>query len=188
MEWRSSTGQTRKDQPRAAHLLLSVLLLIALMPICRAQEMHAMAAQPSDHLDLHGLDGSTFHITPAELKAMPHKTISVFNAHIKKQESYSGVPLTDLLLKVHAPVGTALKGKLFATGVLAEGTDGYTVLYSIAEVDPVMHTGDVIVADTVNGQPLTTTGAFQLINTEDKRPARWVHNLDSITVIPVDTK
>jgi hypothetical protein len=150
--------------------------------------MHAMAAQPSDHLDLHGLDGSTFHITPAELKVMPHKTISVFNAHIKKQESYSGVPLADLLLKVHAPVGDALKGKLFATGVLAEGTDGYKVLYSIAEVDPVMHTGDVIVADTVNGEPLTTTGAFQLINTEDKRPARWVRNLDSITVIPVDAK
>jgi hypothetical protein len=96
--------------------------------------------------------------------------------------------LGDLLAKVHVPLGEALKGKLFMTGVVAEGTDGYRVLYSLAEVDPVMHKGDVIVADTVNGEPIQGNGAFQLINTEDTRPARWVRNLDSIAVVKVEGK
>ena len=41
--------------------------------------------------------------------------------------------------------------------------------------------GEVIVADTMNGQPLDAkSGPFKLVVTEDKRPARWVRNLVSI--------
>ena len=39
-------------------------------------------------------------------------------------------------------------------GIVAEGMDNYGVLYSLAEVDPAIHTGDVIVADTLDGQKL----------------------------------
>jgi len=149
--------------------------------------MHdAMPVKQSDHLEMHGVDGSVVSLQPAELKALPHKTVQVFNAHTKKNETYSGVVLADLLARVHAPIGAALKGRQFMTAVVAEGEDGYKVVYSIAEVDPEMHTGDVIVADTRDGQPLGNTGVFQLINTEDKRPARWVRNLDSIRVLKVD--
>jgi hypothetical protein len=162
------------------------LSLWALLPVLSGQEMHEMAsAKLSDHLEITGIDGTKIEVTPAELKTLPHKTVTVFNAHIKKEETYSGIVLAELLARVHAPVGEALKGKLFMTGVVAEGTDGYRVLYSIAEVDPAMHTGDVIVADTVNGEPIAKNGAFQLINTEDKRPARWVRNLEAIEVVGV---
>ena len=151
--------------------------------------MHkAATAKLSDSLEIRGLDGVMQTLTPADLKALPHKSVTVFNAHSKKSESYSGVVLADLLTKVNAPIGDKLKGKLFMTGVVAEGTDGYQVLYSAAEVDPVMHGGDVIIADAVDGQPLGRNGAFQLVNTEDKRPARWVRNLDRVVVIPVETK
>jgi hypothetical protein len=33
-----------------------------------------------------------------------------------------------------------------------------------------------------DGQPLGKNGPFQLIVAEDKRPARWVHNLESIAL------
>jgi hypothetical protein len=163
------------------------LLAISIeLPVAHAQEMHdAATAKQSDHLEIQGMDGSKLDLTPADLKVLPHKTVTVFNAHIKKNETYSGVVLADLLEKVHAPLGEALKGKLFMTGIVAEGTDGYRVLYSLAEVDPAMHTGDVIVADAVNGEPIAKNGAFQLINTEDKRPARWVRNLDAIAVVKI---
>jgi DMSO/TMAO reductase YedYZ molybdopterin-dependent catalytic subunit len=153
-----------------------------------AQEMHEAApAKLSEHLEIRGLNGATLTLTPADLKALPHKTVTVVNAHNNKSETYSGVVLADLLSKLNVPLGEDLRGKLFLTGVVAEGTDGYKVLYSLAEVDPRMHTGDVIVADTVNGEPIGRNGAFQLINTEDKRPARWVHNLERIEVAPVVT-
>jgi hypothetical protein len=52
---------------------------------------------------------------------------------------------------------------------------------ALAEVDPSFHSGEVIVADTMNGQPLDAkSGPFKMVVTEDKRPARWVRNLVSI--------
>jgi hypothetical protein len=38
------------------------------------------------------------------------------------------------------------------------------------------------VADALDGHPLGKPGPFQLIVSEDKRPARWVHNLISISL------
>ena len=66
--------------------------------------------------------------------------------------------------------------------LIATGSDGYAVVLSLAEVDPDFHQGQVLVADTRDGQPLGKNGLFQLINSDDKRPARWVHNLNSITL------
>lgn len=66
--------------------------------------------------------------------------------------------------------------------LVATGTDGYSVVLSLAEVDPSFHGGQVLVADARDGQPLGTTCPFQLIVPEDKRPARWVQNLDSIAL------
>lgn len=168
--------------------MLTLGLLVPALRHCQSQEMHESVAKPSASLQLRGLDGTELTVSPADLKALPHKTIHVFNAHLKRQESYSCVPLADLLSKVHVPLGGGLKGKLFATAVTAEGTDGYRVVYSLAEVDPAMHNGDVLVADVVDGEALTKNGAFQLINTEDKRPARWVRNLDRIVVESVDAR
>jgi hypothetical protein len=37
---------------------------------------------------------------------------------------------------------------------VAEGTDKYSAVYSLAEVDPAFHGGTVIVADRMDGQPL----------------------------------
>lgn len=117
---------------------------------------------------------------------MPHKNVVVYNEHAKAEESYAGVPLTDLLTLVGVPVGKDLHGKAFLIYLLAEGTDHYQVLYSLSEVDPVNHAGEVIVADTLNNAPITTDGAFKLINSEDKRPARWVRNLAVVTVKSAD--
>ncbi len=116
---------------------------------------------------------------------MPHKSVSVYNQHTKAHETYSGVPLADLLGKVAAPLGESVRGKAFLIGVVAEGMDHYSVLYALAEVDPSIHTGDVIVADSMDGQKLGKDGAFKMVSSEEKRPARWVRNLTSISVIDV---
>jgi hypothetical protein len=88
-----------------------------------------------------------------------------------------------LLAKYGAPLGKDLRGAALANYVLATGADGYRVVYSLAEVDPSFHPGDVIVADTMDGKPLDArTGPFRLVSTEDKRPARGVRNLVSLEV------
>jgi hypothetical protein len=121
-------------------------------------------------------------LLPTDFHLLSHITITVHNSHTNATEAYSGVPLATLLAKVNAPLGKELRGEAMTSYVTATGSDGYSVVLSLAEVDPSFHEGQVIVADTRDGQPLGKNGPFQLIVTDDKRPARWVHNLETITL------
>ncbi len=155
-------------------------------PAICAQEMdHSRPTIPSSQLTIRGLKGKSITLTPEDLAAIPHKTVSVYNEHTKAYEKYAGVPLTDLLAKVDVPLGEKVRGKLFMTAVIAEGTDKYSVLYALAEVDPSIHTGDVLIADMMDEQKLGKDGVFKLVSTEEKRPARWVRNLTEVSVIDV---
>ena len=176
-------------QPRHRFHTVAVTLLLLITSsksTVFAQGMdHHQASIPSTQLTLRGLEGKSLTLTPEEIAALPHRTVSVFNSHTKANETYSGVPLSDLLIKIGIPQGENVKGKLFMTAVIAEGMDKYSVLYALAEVDPSIHTGEVIVADSVDGQKLGKDGAFKLVSTEERRPARWVRNLAEISVIEV---
>ena len=119
-------------------------------------------------------------LSPADFRALPHITIKVHNGHTNAEENYSGVPLELLLAKANAPGGKEFRKEALRTYLLASGTDGYSVLLSLAEVDSTLHAGQLIVADTREGQSLGKNGPFQLIVPGDSRPARWVHNLNSI--------
>jgi hypothetical protein len=168
-------------------LLAVALMLCGVQPAVFAQQMeHAAPSMPSTQLTVRTYDGKTLTFSPADLAALPHKSVAVFNAHSKTNETYSGVPLVDLLAKVGVPLGEGVRGKLFMIGIIAQGTDSYGVLYSLAEVDPAIHTGDVIVADLLDGQKLGKDGAFKMVSSEERRPARWVRNLASISVVKVE--
>ena len=121
-------------------------------------------------------------LSPADFRALPHATLTVHNGHTNRAETYSGVPLATLLAKVNAPLGKELRGEAMTSYLIAAGSDGYSVALSLAEVDPGFHEGQVLVADTRDGKPMGDRGPFQLIVSDDKRPARWVHNLMSITL------
>jgi hypothetical protein len=125
---------------------------------------------------------SPLNLSLAEFRALPHVNVKVHNGHTNTDEAYSGVPLAVLLAKVDAPLGEQLRGKALTSYVVATGADGYSVVLSLAEVDPMFHDGQIVVADSRDGQPLTTSGPYQLIVTEDKRPARWVRNLVTISM------
>jgi hypothetical protein len=140
----------------------------------------AQAAQSAGSLKI-TVGKTSAEWTPAMLAPLPHKTLSVYNEHAKAQQSYSGVPLIDLLAKLGIPEKP--KGKEFTLYVVAEGSDGYQVVYSIGEITPDVHDGDVIVADALDGKPIASSGPLQLIATGEKRPARWVRNLVSIRVM-----
>ena len=66
--------------------------------------------------------------------------------------------------------------------IVAEGMDKYWVLYSVTEIEGSEHNGDVIVATSLGGKPLGEDGQFKLVDSEDKKPQRWVRNLSAITV------
>ena len=125
-------------------------------------------------------------LSASDLKALPRKTLNVFNPHEKKEETYEGVPVQELLRRAGVPQNEKLRGSAMATYVLAEASDGYSVLYSLAELDSDFQDSDVIVADTMNGAPLDEKqGPFKMLAPHDKRPARWIRMLRSLTVVTV---
>src|SRR6202167_2004631 len=154
--------------------------------LCAFSALPAQDAKPSTAATPQGslvltADRASVTFSPTDFHALPHVSLTVHNGHTDASETYSGVPLADLLAKVNAPLGKELRGKAMTSYVIATGSDGYSVVLSLAEVDPDFHQGQVLVADRRDGQPLGKNGPFQLIVSNDKRPARWVHNLESIT-------
>ena len=125
--------------------------------------------------------GQSAEWTAETLASLPHTTLSVFNEHAKENQTYSGVLLSVLLQKLGVP--DKPHGKDFRLYVLAEGSDGYGVVYSLGEVTPDVHDSTVIVADSIAGKPLAQSGPLQLVASGEKRPARWVRNLVSIRVL-----
>lgn len=142
------------------------------------------AAPPSDELRVSSYTKQEIlKLKVADLKAMPRTTVNVHNEHSKADETYTGVRLAELLAKIGAPLGHDLHGAGLSAYIVATGSDGYIAVIALAEADPSFHTGEVIVADTMNGAALDAkSGPFKLVVTEDKRPARWVRNLVSIEV------
>ncbi len=168
----------------AVSAFLCIPLLVSTPHFHAQQSMDMPAAQPqaSANSQLQIIvNGQKTALTSAEFKALPHKTVTFHNVHTKADETYSGVPLIDLLAKYGAPTGDKLRGKALSDYVVVAGADGYKAVLALAETDPSFHPGDVIVADTMDAKPLDAkTGPFRLVVTEDKRPARSVHNLVSI--------
>ena len=117
---------------------------------------------------------------------MPRKTLPVMNPHENKQETYEGVLLAELLKRAGVPQGAQLRGAAMATYVQADAADGYRVIFSLPELDAEFQDSDVIVADTMNGAPLDDkTGPFRLIVPHDKRPARWIKTVQSLTIVRI---
>ncbi|MGA2095126.1 MAG: molybdopterin-dependent oxidoreductase [Candidatus Acidiferrum sp.] len=166
--------------------LIPIALFATVCFACTVQAQQPAAppavAAPSDQLRI---SAYTKHedlvLKAADFKALPHISITVHNEHANADETYSGVRVSDLLAKLGAPLGRDLRGAALGGYIVATGSDGYVAVFALAEVDTTFHSGEVIVADSMNGQPLDPkTGAFRLVVSEDKRPARWVRNLVSI--------
>ncbi len=147
------------------------------------QEMAARPAPPAGPLKITFGEKSA-EWTPATLAPLPHTTLTLYNVHAKATQTYSGIPLIDLLAKLGVPEKP--HGKEFQLYVVAEGSDGYQVVYSIGEVTPDVHDGTVMVADALDGKALMESGPLQLVCTGEKRPARWVRNLVRIRVMTAD--
>jgi hypothetical protein len=167
----------RNRSPRASIAAALLIVLLFGWQLSRAQQA---AAQ----LNIGGAVSTPLVLTMADLKAMPHKTVRVQNTHNQKTETYEGVLLDTLLQKAGVPHGEALRGPAMTEYVLIEASDGYRVTFSLAELDSGFTDSEVLVADSMDGAGLgENEGPLKLVAPHEKRPARWVRMLKSITVV-----
>jgi hypothetical protein len=173
----------------AVVLLLSSLTLRAqtdaMPPDTKAPApMEAMKppVPPSKSVNL-SFEGKTITLSLSDLVNMPNQvTVTVHNAHRGGiEETYSGPLLSDVLTKIGLTSNRETQSLILHSAIVATGSDHYYVLYSGGEVE--FSTGKVIVAVMKSGLPNTEGGLIQLINTDDVKPARWVHGLTGISVM-----
>jgi hypothetical protein len=126
---------------------------------------------------------SPLSITPAELKAMPRTTVDVKDEDGRTMK-YEGVLVGELLKRAGATLGSDMRGNALTTYVLASASDGYQVLFSLAELDPAFTTSEIIVADAIDGKPLLAPqGPFRIVSPKDARPARSIRMLQRLDVV-----
>ncbi len=167
-------------------LIVAVTIATAALTSAATPNLNSQnpATPPATELRITGDVTTPQTLTIADLKKMPRKALSVVNPHDKKTESYEGVLLEELLRQAGIAQGEKLRGTALATYVVAEGSDGYRVIFSLAELDSAMLDSDVIVADTLDGKSIgADVGPLRIVAPHEKRPARWVRMLTTITVV-----
>ncbi len=150
-----------------------------------AEHHEAKVKIPSNSLTITA-EGKSVTMSVADLQAMPQRTLKVHNGHSNVDETYTGVGMDELLKKFGLTLENGGAKKVYQSYVKVEGTDKYFVLYSASELEAGLHAGDAIVALTVNGQPLTEDGKFKFVAGAEKKPARWVTNVEKISIVTVE--
>jgi hypothetical protein len=124
-------------------------------------------------------------MTTDALAKLPRQT-AVSNEH-GKEVSFEGVLMHDVLAQAGVDFGKGVHGKQLSSYVLAIGTDGYEVVYSLAEFDPTVVDSGIIIADKRDGQPLAATEApLRIVLPHDKRPTRSLRMLHEIDVVQLN--
>lgn len=183
--------------PFVAYALRGPLFLLLLgglpAPAARAQAPAAKTAvrpapataAATTGLRLDGLDGKTRTLAAADLAALPRQEVRA-TGHDGQAHAYQGVALTDLLALVGGPQGKAIHGPVLAQALVAEAADGYRVVFALPELDAAFATQTILLATTRDGQPLPAeAGPFQIIVPQEKRPARWVRQVQRLRLVRV---
>lgn len=163
-------------------LLLSLFLAVA-GALARAQSPAPAPSAATFKLTVGGDVEKPLSLSLDDLKHSPRTTLKVMNPHENKEENYEGVPLAKILEQAGVPHGSQLRGNSMTTVVIAEGADGYRAVFALPELDSDFQEANIIVADTLDGAPINDKlGPLRVVAPKDKRPARWVRNLKSITI------
>lgn len=119
-------------------------------------------------------------LSAANLEKAPRLTIQTAD-HKGKPHSYEGVALHQLLAT--AGVKLECRGDAIAQVVTVTSRDGYRAVLAIGEVIPDLAPQVILLANRCDGQPLlAASGPWQLIVPGDRKPTRWVRQVESVRV------
>ena len=135
-------------------------------------------------VSLTGADGAVRTLEAPAIAALPRVSVPLTihgEAHL-----FEGPLLIDVLKATGVETGQALRGSALAQAVVVRAADGYAVVFGLAELDPATRPNRIILADAVDGAPLTAgDGPFRLVAEGDLRPARSVRQVTAIEVMRV---
>jgi len=147
----------------------------------------AFAADPALRIEgVAGRDGvarPAAQFTLADLAAMPRLKLQA-KTHDGKEHAFEGAALAELLRRAGLPQGEQLRGSLLSHYVVVSAHDGYRAVFSLPELDPAFTDTRALVADRMDGQPLSPRdGPLRLVLPSEKRETRWVRMVERIEIL-----
>ena len=153
-------------------ILLLAALLIASSTLALAAEHPATPPIPDQ----------TITVTAKTLEGLSRVKAEA-KEHENPAATYEGVTLGAILEHAGVPRGEKLRGPGLRAIVLITATDGYQVVFTVAETDPAFNDRLILLADKKDGKPLPEKeGPFRIVAPGDKRPARWIRNVKTIAI------
>jgi hypothetical protein len=160
--------------------------LLAVLAACLALAGPAAAQSVDQPVWVTGTDGATRMLEAPDIAALPRVLVSLTihgEAHV-----FEGPLLIDVLKTTGVETGAALRGPALAQAVVVRAADGYAVVFGLAELDPGVRANRIILADRVDGAPLTVEdGPFRLVAEGDVRPARSVRQVTAMQIVRFPT-
>ena len=162
-------------RPGSALMNLHIRLgmLIALLAACGS----LLASPPVVVVSANG----KAEVDDGTLARLPKRSVTA-TAH-GKTATYEGYDLIAVLKAAGVEPTESLRGKQLRTVVIVSASDGYSVVFALAELDPTLGNRQVLLVDREDGQPLPAAdGPWRLVVPSDQRPARWVRQVTGIEV------
>jgi hypothetical protein len=123
-------------------------------------------------------------VEPAMIAGLPTHDVTL--THHGETQTCSGPLLADVMARLGAPSGTALRGPALLMAVVVEARDGYRVAFTLGELDPLLGKAEVVLADRCNGVMLDAEdGPFRLAVEGDTRGARSVRQVVTLQLVAV---
>jgi len=170
------------------HPASAIFSRFALITFCLTGQS-ALAATASTAFSLDGFikadSPTTFDLSSLEAFASANpsavKTIDVAKTG-GGTDQYIGISLFSFLNSYIQTDPSVPKNDILRDYVVATGTDGYKVAFSLGELSPNFGNQNDIIAYQLNGADLTTSGFARIIVPGDVKAGRWVSNLAELEV------
>jgi DMSO/TMAO reductase YedYZ molybdopterin-dependent catalytic subunit len=178
----------RRNPITFSALFLSLTWVLCLWSVdsVRAEDKSGDAVGAANSLDLRGDVPNPRQINAAELHQLPRAEVRTTDpGDPSKEIVYAGAPLIEVLKAGGLRLDSDKVGirQILTITVLVDATDGYRAVFALAELDPEITDRVILLADTKDGQPLSPReGPFRIIVPGEKRPARWVRQVTTVTV------
>jgi hypothetical protein len=144
------------------------------------------SAQDAAAVHVSGPTGQSIALGAHDLEAMARETVNVVDEK-GNHVAYEGVPVIEIMRRVGAPTGHGIHGKSTTLYLLVSASDGYHAVFALPELDPDFGDRHILLVDRRDGKALASNeGPFRIVAPEDKRHARWVRNVTSLSIKNAD--
>jgi|SRR5215471_6627904 len=121
-------------------------------------------------------------LTASDIAALPRLTVRA-KEHNGQEASFEGVALIEVMKAAGMKFGESMRGKALSAYFVIKASDGYQVIFTPPDLDQAFTDRVILLADKKNGALLSAAeGPLRIVVPDEKRPARWVRNVISISV------